>query len=275
MLRRIFLTVSVLLLTCLTVSAAETTKVRELKGDFQAKTAEEKFVKALVKTLTPESLEVIFDGAPGVDGTLAKIYIGARGISAGTDYRLDSFALTGSLVKLTPPDRWDAGDIKSFRPDKWDGFFNVEIVLTEKDAKNAIKSFIGRGGSKADKWRDLQIDFRPSTLIAKGTYHINSGMNAAFVVKTGLELRGGKQIWLVNTDVQINRDDQTDAIREEIRKINPPVDFSDMEIPVTLRSLSITDREIRIRTATVPQPFTGTVYRYKKHDYQVASCGIK
>ena len=266
--RRIFFAVVALLLSaCFAASAAGPTKLHELKGDFQAKTAEEKLVKALVNALTPESLEVVFDAPPAPDGALSGIYIGARGISAGTSYRVDSLALTGAMVKLTPPDRWNVNDIKTFKPDKWEGFFNAELVLKKKDVQDALKTMTKEGGRDADKWRDLKVDFRPGAVILKGVYDVNSGMSAAFVITTGLELRDGKQIWLVNTNVQINNDEQTDAIRNEIKKNNPPIDFDklgDLQIPLTLRSLSITTQEIRIRTATVPKPFAGTTYRYSR-----------
>jgi len=247
-----------LLLFCSIASAAE------LRGDFPAHTAEEKFVKALVNTLAPEALEVIFSGAPASDGALSGIYIRARGISPNGDWRLDDVALTGTLVKLTPPDRWDANDIKTFMPEKWEGLFNIEVVIKEADVKAALKTFAAKGGRNAQKWRDLNADFRPNTLFLGGVYDVSGGIRAAFEITTGLELRGGTQIWLVGTKVQVNRDDQTDAIRGEIRKINPPLDFSKSGIPVTLRSLSVTDTEIRVRTATPPQPFPGTTYRYRK-----------
>lgn len=266
--RRIFsIAVGFLLLAGVAASAAASPQTYDLKGDFQAKTTEEKFVKALVNALTPESMEVVFDATPDADGTLSNVYIGARGISAGTDYRVDSLALTGAMMKLTPPDRWDVNDIKTLQPDKWEGFFNAELVLKKTDVQNALKIMTKEGGGDADKWRDLKVDFRKDTVILKGVYDVNSGMNAAFVITTGLELRGGKQIWLVNTNVQINNDEQTDAIRSEIRKNNPPIDFDkfgDLKIPLTLRSLSITNQEIRIRTATVPKPFPGTTYRYSR-----------
>ncbi|MDR3231728.1 MAG: LmeA family phospholipid-binding protein [Synergistaceae bacterium] len=253
-----FAVTAFILLFCSIASAAD------LTGDFPANTAEEKFVKALVNTLKPETLEVVFGGTPAPDGTLSRIYVRAHGISAGTDWRLDDVALTGSLVKLTPPDQWDANDIKTFRPEKWEGLFNVEVVLKEADAKNALRIFMAKGGKNARKWRDLNVDFRAGSLFLSGVYSVNSGIRATFEITTGLELRSGTQIWLVDTNVRVNRDDQTDAIRSEIKKVNPPLDFSKSGIPVTLRSLSVTNDEIRVGTATPPQPFPGTTYRCKK-----------
>lgn len=245
-------------------SAGEPTKLYELKGDFKADTVGLKLVKVLVDTLTPESLEVIFDAEPDADGSISNLYVEAKGISAGTPYRLDYVALGGKLLKLAPPSQWNVSEIRTLQPQKWEGFFNAELVLKEDDLRKAIPSFISQNKDAAEKWSDLFVDFRPGLIVLKGKYDVNSGMNAAFEIKTGLELRAGKQLWLVNTNVQINKDEQTDAIRKEIKKRNPPVDLAKLEIPLTLRSLVITDKEIRIKTASRPEPFAGITYRYTK-----------
>ena len=263
MLRKVFLC-ALVFLTAFAAAAGEPQKVYRLEEGFVPKGTGEKFVKALVNALEPEFMEVTLNAEPLEDGTLSHVHILARGISAGTEYRLDTAALTGALVKLTPPAQWDVANIKTLMPEKWEGLFNIEIVLKEEDARNAVKTYM-KSGRDSQKWRDLSIDFRPGRLVVKGIYDINSGMRAAFEITTGLELRQGKQIWLTDTDIQINNAEQTDAIRSELKKINPPVDLTELGIPVTLRVLSITDKELRVRTATAPQPLDdGIVYRYSK-----------
>lgn len=235
-------------------------RVREVRGDFEAPTSQAKFVKALAKALDPESMTVIFSGGPKENGELPGLFVDIVGMSAGTAYRLDRFIFSGFLVRLTPPSQWDVGDLKTFRPQKWEGLFEAELTLKKSTAQEALRIF--SQSQRDGKWRDLMLDFKPGRLFLEGTYRVNSGMRAVFKITTGLELRGGRQIWLANTEVQINNDEQTRAIRREIQKINPPVDVEKLKIPLVLRSAVITDEELRITTGKSVRPIDGDVWKY-------------
>lgn len=248
-------------------SMAGAAQVQELSGEFVAKTPALTLVRALVDTLKPESLEVVFAAEPTAEGYIPEIYIEAKGVTGGTPYRLDRFALGGTFVYLTPTATWKASDIRSFEPKEWKGIFNTEIVVKEKDLQNAISVFMSEKDNKNEelkKWSNLGVEFKPGRIHLKGKYQVSGGVSAAFKVKTGLEIRKGKEIWLVDTDVQINNADQNAAIRSELKKRNPPANLEDLNVPLVLRSLSITDKEIRLKTATAPKSFEGITYRYTR-----------
>ena len=234
--------------------------VREVRGNFEASTSQERFVKALVNVLDPDAMTVTFSGAIKENGELQGIYIDAVGVSAGTSYRLDRIALSGALIRLAPPAQWDISDIKTFRPQKWEGLFEAELTLKKDTAQKALRAFseTRKGGA----WRNLSLDFKPGQLLLGGTYRVGSGVRAVFKIATGLELRGGKQIWLANTEVQVNNDEQTQAIRKEIQKINPPVDLEKLEVPLVLRSVVVTNQELRIATGRPPRPIDGDTWKY-------------
>ena len=243
---------------------AQEVDIYDLKADFAADSAELKFVKMIAETLTPEALTVIFERPPESDGFISDVYIAAEGVSANTPYRLAYLAIRGRIIRLTPPAGWDVAELRSFKPEKWEGFFNLELILDEDDLRAGLDVFMKQNRETADKWSGLFVDFRPGSIFVRGKYDVSSGMNAAFKITSGLELRQGKQIWLVNTNIEINNAEQTDAICSEIRRINPPVDFTEVEIPLVLKTLTITDKEIRVMTATRPEAFPGITYRYRR-----------
>lgn len=257
MMRKVSLSLLCLFCLCGTALASP---VREVRGDFEASTSQAKFVKALVKALDPESMTVTFAGGPKENGELSGVYIDVVGMSAGTDYRVDRLTLSGALLRLTPPSQWDVGDLKTFRPERWEGLFDAELILKESTARESLRVYSRTKGE--GKWGNLSIDFKPGRLVLGGTYRINSGIRAAFKITTGLELRAGKQIWLANTEVQINNDEQTQAIRKEIRKINPPVDLEKLGVPLVLRTAAISDQELRIATGKPPRPLEGDTWKY-------------
>lgn len=235
-------------------------QVREVRGDFAASTSQAKFVKALARALDPDSMVVTFVDGPKENGELSGVYIDVTGLSGGTSYRLDRLTLSGALIRLTPPAQWDVEDLKTFRPQKWEGLFDAELILKKSTAQEVLRVFSQT--RKDEKWRDLAIDFKPGRLVLKGTYRVRSGIRAVFKITTGLDVRRGKQIWLANTEVQINNDEQTQAIRKEIQKINPPVDCEKLGIPFVLRSAVVTNEELRIATGKPPRPLEGDTWKY-------------
>lgn len=258
--RRLSLALLLFFTVCMQGTSLASSSVREVRGDFEARTNQAKFVKALAEALDPESMTVTFVDGPRENGELSGLYLDVVGASAGTSYRLDRFCLSGTLIRLAPPEEWDVGDLKTFRPQKWEGLFDAELLLRESTAREALRLFSETRGD--ERWRDLSIDFKPGKLVLGGTYRINSGMRAAFEITTGLELRGGKQIWLAGTEVQINNDEQTEAIRKELRKINPPVDLEKLKVPLVLRSVIVTDGELRVATGKPPRPAEGDTWKY-------------
>jgi hypothetical protein len=90
----------------------------------------------------------------------------------------------------------------------------------------------------------------------------NPGLTLLAEVKTGLEIRQGKELWLKDVELKINHDEQTDAVRQAIRDIQPVVDIRDFPFPVTLAVLSVDDQKLRISTRTPPKPFEGILLRY-------------
>ena len=245
---------------CLGGVSFASSSVQEVRGDFKATTDQAKFVKALAKALDPESMTVTFVDGPKENGEISGLYLDVVGLSAGTDYRLDRFSLSGALVRLTPPAQWDVENLETFRPSKWQGLFNAELLLRESTAREALALFSRTQGD--DQWRDLSVNFRPGKILLEGTYRVNGGMRAVFKITTGLELRRGKQIWLANPEVQINNDEQTQAIRSKIQEINPPADFDKLGVPLVLRTIEITDRELRVATGKPPRPLDGDTWKY-------------
>lgn len=112
-------------------------------------------------------------------------------------------------------------------------------------------------------WSRISVDLKPGRVDAKGHYS-SGGLSIFAEVTTRLEIRQGKQIWLKDTSIKINNDDQTDVIRKELAKIQPVVDIGRFPFPVTLAVLDIDENRVVFSTRTLPKPVKGLTYRYTR-----------
>jgi len=241
----------VLLLCTTSASAAK----REFRGSFTPETNGERLLSLLVSMTNPEVLELRMDEEPDDQGNVRNIHFLVTGASIG-GFRVEKLALEASFVELNPPSKWDpkAKDpivVKSALRS------NLEAVILEKDINAALSGYAG------DDWNKISVDLGPGIIGARGYYHVkNPGLTLLAEVKTGLEIRQGKELWLKNVELKINHDEQTDAVRQAIRDIQPVVDIRDFPFPVTLAVLSVDDQKLRISTRTPPKPFEGILLRY-------------
>jgi hypothetical protein len=243
-----------LCLLILCTSCAASPK-REFKGSFTPKTNGERLLSLLVSLTNPEVLELRMDEEPDDQGNVRNIHFLVKGASIG-GFRVEKLALEASFVELNAPSRWDpkAKDpivVKSALRS------NLEAVILEKDINAALSTYAG------DEWNKVSVDLKPGIIGARGYFHVkNPGLTLLAEVQTGLEIRQGKELWLKNVNLKINHDEQTDAVRQAIRDIQPVVDIRDFPFPVTLAVLSLDDQKLRIATRTAPKPFEGILLRY-------------
>lgn len=230
---------------------------REFSGDFTPQTNGEKLLHLLVSVTNPEVLELRLDEEPDDEGNVRNLHVLVKGASLG-GFRVDKIALESSFVVLNPPAEWDekAKDPIMVREALRSNF---EAVILEKDINRNLNNL------KDDEWRKVSVDLKKNFVNARGYFHVKKpGLTLLAEVKTGLEIKKGKEIWLKNPELKINHDEQTDAVREAIRKIQPLVDITDLPFPVTLALLSVDETKLRMGTRTLPKPFEGLLLRYVK-----------
>jgi hypothetical protein len=251
--RRILLLSLLFFLLIPTADCAAAKPLREFNGNFTPANNGERLLAFLVSLTDPEVLELHMDQQPDNDGNVRNISIFISGASIG-GFRVERIALESSFLELNPPSAWKMGDKDSFQA-KSALRTNVELVALEKDLNTALTSYAGGG------WRRVFIDLKPGKIYARGNYRSGS-LDLLAEVTTGLEVRQGKQIWLKDTSIKINRDDQTDFVQDELRKIQPVVDIGSFPFPVSLAVLSVDEQKIVFSTRTLPKPVKGIFYRY-------------
>lgn len=231
--------------------------VREFEGSFTPATNGEKLLSLLVSLTDPEALELCLDAEPDDQGNVRNMYFLVKGARIG-GFRIEHLALEASFVEFTPPSQWN--------PDGDDPIgvknalrSNIEAVILEKDINAALATATG------EDWHGVSVDLKPGAISARGYYTIKSpGLTLLAEVKTGLEIRMGKELWLKDVLLKINHDEQTNVVRDAIDEIQPVVDLRDFPFPVTLAVLSVDDQSLRISTRTAPKPFAGKLLRYRR-----------
>lgn len=239
--------------------SADQGNVREFQGSFTPATNGEKLLSLLVSLTDPETLELCLDAEPDDRGNVRNMYFLVNGAHVG-GFRIERLAVEASFVEFTPPSQWDPeaedpiGVKNALRS-------NIEAVILEKDINTALS------GATGEDWHGVSVDLKPGTISARGYYTIkNPGLTILAEVKTGLEIRMGKELWLKDVQLTINHDEQTNVVRDAIDEIQPVVDLRDFPFPVTLAVLSMDDQTLRISTRTAPEPFAGQLLRYRRGD---------
>ncbi len=247
---------ALLLLVPSQLSAASGT-LREFEGAFTPSTNGEKLLSLLVSLTDPDSLDLCLDAEPDDQGNVRNMYFLVKGANVG-GFRIERLALEASFVEFTPPSQWnpDADDpigVKNVLRS------NIEAVILEKDINAALARATG------DDWHGVSVDLKPGTINARAYYTIkNPGLTLLAEVKTGLEIRLGKELWLKDVLLKINHDEQTNVVRDAIDEIQPVVDLRDFPFPVTLAVLAVDEQSLRISTRTAPKTFSGITLGYRR-----------
>jgi len=228
---------------------------RTFNGSFTPGTNGEKLLSLIVSFAKPEAVELRLDREPDTDGSVRNLHCLVTGAFIG-GCRVERLAIEAAFVEFNPPSRWDPSAEKSLVVRKALRT-NFEAIVLEKDINRALMEYTGKD------WTGISVDLKPGKINARGHYHVKSpSLTILAEVRSGLDLREGKEIWLKDVFLKINHEDQTPVIREELQKIQPIASLRDFPFPVTLGVISIDDRQMRIATRTVPRPFEGIVYRY-------------
>ena len=231
--------------------------LREFTGAFTPATNGEKLLSLLVAFTDPDALELCLDAEPDNQGNVRNMYFLVEGAHVG-GFRIERLALEASFVEFTPPSQWKA-DAEEPIGVKSALRSNIEAVILEKDINAALATATG------EDWHGVSVDLKPGTLHAKGYYTIkNPGLTLLAEVKTGLEIRRGKELWLKDVLLKINHDEQTNVVRDAIDEIQPVVDLRDFPFPVTLAVLSVDEETLRISTRTPPKAFSGITLGYRR-----------
>lgn len=232
-------------------------EIHTCTGNFTPASRGEELLKALVDFSDPDSVELVLDGEPDENWNVRDLFFHVKGGRFAGKIRVEEIALSASFVSFAPPGEGRGLSVKKAMRS------NLQVSLLESDVNGAIRMFTSE---KDGDWKDVSVRFvPPRNLEARGRYHLkNPGLVILAEVSTGLAIRDGVEIWLEDTQLKINRGEQTDTVREAIRKLQPVVDIRKFPFPVTLAVLKTGNGCLEIASRTRPCPFDGIVYRYSR-----------
>jgi len=211
-----------------------------------------------VSRFNVERGEIIVDALPDSDGTVNDVYMSLKGLMV-ENLRLDNVTVRMKGVQFNEPSNWKNGNVECLSA------ISVQAVanLYEDDINNAIKA--KTFGDGRDEWHDLSMKIAPSGLSGRGYYKFGI-LDILIEIDSNLRIVKGKELWLKDPKVKINKMDLPDYVtKQALSKIQPLVDLNDFPLPLTLHKIDLRNGNAVLSTRNLPQPFAdGLKYSYPK-----------
>ncbi|PIE55326.1 MAG: hypothetical protein CSA35_02555 [Dethiosulfovibrio peptidovorans] len=219
----------------------------------------QKLFDEFLRKTHPQEAEMILDGEPEESGRVRHIYLDLRDAEIG-GVIVDQIVIEGLDVLFTPPDTWntESADVLSALST------NALTVIREQDINDHLKQ---KEFGKDERWDNIQLDFSPGRVYARGNYLANAlfiKLNILIEIDGTFKVTGGKQIWLDDYTLKVNRATIPDGLTDRaISKIQPILDLRKFIFPVQLEKVILTDEAALIESIRRPHPFEGIRYKYK------------
>lgn len=216
--------------------------------------------ESFVTGLKPESAKMIIDGGPDENGRVRRIYLDLQGCVMD-DVRIDRLRIDACEVIFTPPSTWDEDG-----PDV-DEMLSVKAVarILEEDVNTAL--MLKQIGNDNEHWHDLYLDFRDGGIYARGYYLAKFifRLDILIEIEGRFDIRRGREIWLADYNVRVNRVDVPEGLAERaVSSIQPIINLDDFPFPLTLDRIVQEDGMITIRSRLEPEPFDGKTFLHNR-----------
>ncbi|MDT8284247.1 MAG: DUF2993 domain-containing protein [Thermovirgaceae bacterium] len=248
-----------MLMTALLAGSAWAGNVYTFSGTLDKTTSGPVLFKAFADGLKPESIEMILDEEPDETGRVGHIYLDLYGCNLG-GVRIDHLEIEAVDVKFTPPGEWGekGPDIEKMLA------VYAQATILEKDVNAAIAG--DAFGDDDGNWHDISLDFRDTGVYVKGYYLSTFLLRLDILIE--LEGRfgivGGKQVWLKDYTMRVNRVDIPDFLTERaISKIQPIIDLEEFIFPLTLKTVIQKDDRVTLQSRVLPSRFSGDLYKFR------------
>lgn len=205
-----------------------------------------------------EKGEIMVDALPDETGKFGDIYMSLTGLMV-EGLRIGSVTVRMAGVQFNEPSSWKAGNVEC----KDAISVNAVAEIFEDDINRAIaaKTF-GDGGSE---WHDLALAIKPSGLSGKGYYQFGI-LDILIEITSNLRIVKGKELWLKDPQVKINRMDLPDYVtKQALGKIQPLVNLNRLPLPLSLNKVQLKNGSAVLSSRNLPKPLTsGLTYTYTK-----------
>ena len=241
----LLITASLLLLACSSACADE---VDDLLGYY-------------VNRFRPEKAELVISGKPDATGKFTDIYMNLRGVMI-ENLRLNRLAFRMRDVQFNDPSEWAKGNVECKEA------LRIEAIgeVYERDINRAIEE---KTFGKNDHWHDMSLRITPEGLRGKGYYTAKAMMiplDILLEIDSGLKIVKGKELWLNNPQVRVNKLDVPKYVTDKaLGQIQPLVNLNKVPLPMTLHRVDLKKGVATLSTRTLPKALTqGLKYSYTK-----------
>lgn len=205
-----------------------------------------------------EKGEIMVDALPDDTGLFSDIYMKLTGLVV-EDLRIDTVEVRMKGVQFNEPPQWKSGNVEC------KSAISVQAVakILEDDINNAIKA--KTFGDGRDEWHDLSLRINPSGLSGSGYYRLGI-LDILIEITSNLRIVKGKELWLRDPQVKINRMDLPDYVtKQALSQIQPLVNLNEFPLPLSLHKVNLGKGAAELTTRTLPKPLTeGKHYSYTK-----------
>lgn len=218
-------------------------------------------LKYYVNRFNPETAYLVIADKPDKTGRFSDLYMDLNGVVI-EDLRIDRLTFRMGGVQFNEPSEWAKGNVECSDAVQVQAFASI----FEDDINRAIEA---KTFGEKDHWHDVSMAITPQGLKGKGYYTADAGLfniDILLEITGGLKIVNGKELWLNNPSVKVNKLDVPDYItRKALTRIQPLVDLNRVPLPMTLHMVDLKQGNAVLSTRTLPKPITeGLKYSYKK-----------
>ena len=214
-----------------------------------------------VNRFQPETASLVISQKPDETGLFSDIFMDLKGVMIET-LRLDRLTFRMSGVQFNEPSEWAKGNVEC------KDAIQIQALasLLEKDINHAIEA---KTFGDEDHWHDVTMSITPKGLNGKGYYKADAklfNLDILLEINSGLKIVKGKELWLNNPVVKVNKLDVPDYVtKKALTRIQPLVDLRKFPLPMTLHKVELKKGNAVLSTRTLPKALTkGLKYSYNK-----------
>lgn len=214
-----------------------------------------------VTKFQPERALLVISDKPDNTGLFNDIYMDLKGVMVET-LRLDRLTFRMKGVQFNAPSNWKSGNVECTK------VIQIQALGTilERDINKSIEN---KTFGDDDHWHDVSMSINPKGLDGKGYYRAKAlfmNLDILLEINSGLKIVKGKELWLNNPAVKVNKLDVPDYVtKKALSQIQPLVDLNKFPLPMTLHKIELKKGVATLSTRTLPKELTnGLKYSYAK-----------
>lgn len=214
-----------------------------------------------VNRFKPETASMIISQKPDETGLFNDVYMDLKGVMI-ENLRLEKLTFRMMGAQFNEPSEWGKGNVECKDAIQIQALANI----LEEDINRAIEA---KTFGDSDHWHDVSMAITPKGLKGKGYYTADikiTKMDILLEITSGLKIVKGKELWLNNPLVKVNKMDVPDYItRKALSQIQPLVDLRKFPLPMSLHKVELKKGSAILSTRKLPQALTnGLKYSYSK-----------